>query len=294
MTLPEGFHFSQSNLQDYLDCQRRFQLRYLLHVAWPALETQPASENENTLQLGAAFHYLIRQHQSGVPVELLTASIQHNPYSDQNELSHWWENYLTALETITDLGGLLQPSPPLTAITIPEISLSVPLGGFRLIAKFDLLVFHSSGTFTIIDWKTNRVRPPRRWLQERMQSRIYLYTLVKSGMDVNEGKTIEPKQVEMLYWFTNFPTEAEHISYSTEQLLSDEIYILDLINKINQKREDDFSLTHNEGNCRFCVYRSLCDRGTQAGSFDSFDQLESEAGVEIPDIHMAQIDEIEF
>lgn len=30
MNLPGSFHFTQSSLQDYLDCPRRFQLRYVL------------------------------------------------------------------------------------------------------------------------------------------------------------------------------------------------------------------------------------------------------------------------
>jgi hypothetical protein len=294
MTLPEGFHFSQSNLQDYLDCQRRFQLRYLLHVAWPAIEIQPASENENYLQLGAAFHFLIRQHQSGVPVELLTASIQQYPHSDRNELSLWWDNYLIALNNPEDLGTLLQPSPPLTVAIIPEFSLSTPLGGFRVIAKYDLLVLDRSDTLTILDWKTNRIRPTRRWLQGRMQSHIYPYTLVRSGRDFHRGIPIEPEQIEMHYWFANFPSQPELILYNTEQYLADERYLLDLINQINHKGDSDFSLTHNEGNCRFCIYRSLCDRGTQAGYFDASESLEIEGGIEKIDIDMDQIEEIEF
>ena len=45
-SLPEGFRFSQSSLQDYVDCRRRFQLRYLQNLAWPALQSEPALENE--------------------------------------------------------------------------------------------------------------------------------------------------------------------------------------------------------------------------------------------------------
>jgi hypothetical protein len=37
---------SQSSLQDYNDCPRRFELRYLQQLAYPAIETEPALENE--------------------------------------------------------------------------------------------------------------------------------------------------------------------------------------------------------------------------------------------------------
>ena len=37
-TLPAQFAFSQSSLQDYADCPRRFQLRYLDKLIYPAIE----------------------------------------------------------------------------------------------------------------------------------------------------------------------------------------------------------------------------------------------------------------
>ena len=41
--LPPDFHFSQRSLQDYVDCRRRFQLRYLQHLAWPAVEAKASA-----------------------------------------------------------------------------------------------------------------------------------------------------------------------------------------------------------------------------------------------------------
>jgi hypothetical protein len=293
MTLSEGFIFSQSNLQDYLECQRRFQLRYLLQIAWPALEAQPATENENHLRMGAVFHYIIRQHQSGVPLELLTQTIQHYQDTGQNELPLWWDNYLNTINN-DKLGTLFQPSPPNSADIFTEMSFSVPLGGFRVVAKYDLLIINSSGTATIIDWKTNRKRPPRRWLQERMQSRVYPFAMIKAGSDLNQGNPIEPEQVSILYWFANYPTEPEQLQYSREQYLADEGFLLDLINQIIHKSEADFYLTHNEASCRFCIYRSLCDRGVQAGAFDSAERLDTGTDDEHIEINMEQIEEIGF
>ncbi|MCP4541151.1 MAG: PD-(D/E)XK nuclease family protein, partial [Chloroflexi bacterium] len=66
MTLPADFQFSQASLQDYVDCPRRFQLRYVLRVAWPAPEAEPVLENERYLQQGAAFHRLVHQHALGL------------------------------------------------------------------------------------------------------------------------------------------------------------------------------------------------------------------------------------
>lgn len=46
MSLPEDFTFSQSMLQDFVDCPRRFELRYLLDARWPAQETAQALQYE--------------------------------------------------------------------------------------------------------------------------------------------------------------------------------------------------------------------------------------------------------
>ena len=291
MMLPPGFHFSQSNLQDYVDCQRRFQLHYLLHIAWPALETQPAADNEHFLRLGTEFHYLIRQHTTGVPVELLTASVKNRPDANQNDLSQWWKNYLAALEPGEELAGRLFPSPPVTARLYPEINLSVPLGNYRLLAKYDLLISYSTGAYTIIDWKTNRFLPQRHWLQDRLQTRIYLYVLAKSAFTGSDNRVIEPEQIEMLYWFANFPNQPSLFIYSAEQMRQDETHLLDLIERIHHKGDQPFPMTHDEKQCNYCVYRSLCDRGTFAGDYSS---SESDAMIKDSLINMAEIDEIEF
>ncbi len=42
---PNSFTFSQSSLQDYMDCARRFQLRYIDQLNWPAINTETVVEN---------------------------------------------------------------------------------------------------------------------------------------------------------------------------------------------------------------------------------------------------------
>ena len=60
---------SQSSLQDYYDCPRRFELRYLQRLAYPAIETEPALENEKHQKEGEYFHRLVQQHLIGIPAE---------------------------------------------------------------------------------------------------------------------------------------------------------------------------------------------------------------------------------
>ena len=111
---------SQSSLQDYHDCPRRFELRYLQHLAYPAIETEPALENEKHQQEGEYFHRLVQQHLIGIPAE------QVGKLANTPNLQRWWENYLSA----KDLMGLRDQSK-----LYAETTLSAPLGKFRLVAK---------------------------------------------------------------------------------------------------------------------------------------------------------------
>src|SRR5215208_7169600 len=81
---------SQSSLQDYVDCAQRFKLRYLDRLAYPAIEAEPALENEKHQQEGEYFHRLVQQHLIGIPAE------QVGKLANTDNLQRWWENYLNA------------------------------------------------------------------------------------------------------------------------------------------------------------------------------------------------------
>ena len=68
---------SQSSLQDYNDCPRRFELRYLQHLAYPAIETEPALENEKHQREGENFHRLVQQYFIGIPEKQLAKTTKH-------------------------------------------------------------------------------------------------------------------------------------------------------------------------------------------------------------------------
>ena len=63
-----------------------------------------------------------------------------------------------------------------------------------------------------------------------------------------------------------------------------------VVKEISSARE--FQLTEDEKMCRFCIYRSYCNRGAQAGQIDEAEaEMESEAAF---DVNFEQIGEIEF
>ncbi len=252
MTLPSGFRLSQGSLQDYVDCARRFQLRYVRRLRWPAIEVGPPLDSERHLQQGDAFHQLIRRHLIGLPVKQLSETVT------DPEIRRWWRNYLES-----GPAGL-------PANRHPEIGLSAPVAPFRLVAQYDLVAIDPGERAVIVDWKTNRRRPGRETLAERLQTQVYPYLLVRAGGMLNEGERIEPRQVTMVYWFANFPGQPERFSYDRTRFERDHDVLTGLVSEIQERfkdRDDEALLprTEERRRCRYCRYRSLCGRGVEAG-----------------------------
>jgi hypothetical protein len=272
-----AFQFSQGSLQDYMDCRRRFQLRYLMKLAWPALEAEPVLEYEAAMQRGTLFHRLVQQQLLGIPVERLGS------LAKDADLSRWWQNYLEF------------NFPPRAAL-YPEVTLSMPVLNCRLVAKYDVILVTPEGQAIIYDWKTSHRRPNRSWLVERMQSRVYPYLLAQAGAHLNQGKPFPPEKIEMVYWFAEAPNEPEKLPYSGEAFARDETYLKSLIDEITHLDSQAFTLTQSVDRCRFCTYRSLCDRGVTAGNLDEFDTGPEPAAEPLAeaDFDFDQIGEIAF
>jgi CRISPR/Cas system-associated exonuclease Cas4 (RecB family) len=265
---------SQSSLQDYSDCPRRFELRYIQQLSYPAIETEPALENEKHQQEGEYFHRLAQQHLIGIPVE------QISKLANTSNLQRWWDNFLPFSQT--GLASLARRS--------SEVTLSAPLGEFRLLAKYDLIGLSHDGNATIYDWKTYRKRPKNEWLAVRWQTRVYRALLVQAGAHLNGGKPFEPERIEMIYWFADFPSEPARFAYNAAQFKRDWDALTALSQEI--KIASQFPLTDDRKKCSYCPYRSFCNRGTRAG--DALDaELETEAE-ELFDINFEQIGEIAF
>jgi CRISPR/Cas system-associated exonuclease Cas4 (RecB family) len=269
MSLPTNFQFSQASLSDYVDCARRFQLRYLLAQQWPAVESEPLLERERLAELGRRFHKLIQQHVEGLPVEALESSL-----SDA-ELIRWWRSYLHNLTTtLADL-------PPQRRA---EVAMSIPFGEYRLVANFDLIAADHDRA-VIVDWKTEQRRPTREQLLKRLQTRVYRYLLTTAQQRA-------PGTVSMLYWFAEHPAQPEVLPYDEAQYASDHQFLTDLIAEIEQRARQggEWDKTPYERKCSFCTYRSLCGRGVTAGVIDPANE---ELDLEIT-LDLDEIDPIEY
>lgn len=272
--------FSQTALQDYVECARRFELRYLRELNWPALETGQALERELNMERGHEFHHLLHQHAMGVPVAALEATI------DDEAMRFWWRNYLEWQERNLPLKRHA------------ELSLTTPVTGpdgkeqTLLTAKYDLVTVLADGTILIVDWKTGR--PQRRSiLAERLQTIVYRYVLSLAGDWLNDGRPVEPERIRMTYWFAQDSSTVD-FDYDSEARRRDEHRLLSIIGSISAEIRGrfEFPKTSDERACRFCSYRSLCERGVEAGGIGDGEELE-EIGVPAS-FDLDDLEEVEF
>lgn len=274
--LPKGFSFSQGSLQDFQDCPRRFLLRHIESRPYPAPEAEPIRLNERRKERGVRFHELLCQEHSGVPRQ----AISRMAAVDEN-LKIWWERF-TYREPVGE-----------AAETYAELPLEGEIGGYPLMATFDLVAKRPDGSFEIFDWKTSEYRPGRDRIASWLQTKVYPYLLLQAGSWMNDGDSISPDDVQMTYWFAQHPDEPATFEYSDYQQKVDENHLTNLIGKILAREErPHFEKTDNEDHCRFCTYRSHCGRGNQAGNIEDGETYLKE--VESLEATIEDVEEIEF
>lgn len=274
MNLPDDFTFSQSSLQDYEYCARRFELRYIEKLRYPALATANILAYEERKRRGDRFHKMIQQYLLGVPDNLLEESL-----GDDDELAGWWHTFM-------DYGLAGLPSE-----RYPEITLQTHLEDYRLIAKYDLLAIAPGGQAMIMDWKTTLYVPPPKEEHSDLQTTVYRYVLAQAGADLYGGE-IPPENIRMTYWYAARDGQRITFDYSEQQMRNDEAELCRMIEEIETAKE--FKLTDEENLCRYCQFRSHCNRGDQAADWDPADYDDEPSDDEDFEIDFDQIAEIEF
>lgn len=274
MALPEAFQFSQSSLQDYVDCPRRFQLRHILMQPWPALLTEDSQRYDLHVQRGRDFHRLAHQYVLGITPQDLAVTIH------DETLAGWWDVFLNR-----------PPANLPHTLRRGEVVLTAPLAGYRLVATVDLLAAEPGHRLSVVDWKTVLKRPSRTSLARRLQTRVYRLLAVETGSAFNNGEQPKPEQVEMVYWFAAFSGATERFPYGGEQYASDREYLSQLVTEIATRQESTWLLTSEERRCRFCKYRSLCERDVGPGFLE---ELDEDLELEELTIDLEQVAEIEF
>jgi hypothetical protein len=229
-----GEVFTQSRLQDYVDCPYRYSLRYIERVESPSVQAEPVQEYERAVERGTTFHRLVQQYLLGVSAEVIERRIL------DERVRQWWVQFLN--EGLDDM----------PVHRLPEITLMARLGDTPIAAKLDLLALET-GRVVIVDWKTFR-KPSLARLETRMQTRVYRWVVSQAASAIL-GAPIAPEDIEMRYWFAGDPSPRIDLSYSQSELRADEFELSTLIQKI--QRDEEFRRTDDENICRVCGYRSI-------------------------------------
>jgi hypothetical protein len=279
LTLPGAFAFSQSSLQAYEDCPRRFWLSYIEQLPWPAQEVAPIQKHEELMRLGERFHRLVERAENGIERSLLAAGL--NP-----PLANWFEAYCRYRpndlpEAYVEIEKVLH-----VAVNHLLSDSGTPRPTLRLAAKYDLIAAEGNGRAVIVDWKTAKRRTDPGTLRRRVQTWLYPYVLVEASERLAWGP-LQPEQVEMRYWFTAAPGQPITFRYDRAQHQQNGDKVRRLLDQIlSSADEADFPLiVDNENNrkryCNYCVYRSRCNRGQRAGSLDQLDDHEEFFAVDL-------------
>jgi len=147
-----------------------------------------------------------------------------------------------------------------------EETLSVPLAGYRLIAKPDLILVNPDHSILVYDWKTSRHEPNESRLARHMQTMVYPYVVTRCSPALTDGAEPDPEVLTMVYWYPEFPQLQVTFEFSSGKYSTGEQTLVKLIGEISSLSEyEQFPKTPDEKLCRFCRYRSLCERGDAAG-----------------------------
>jgi hypothetical protein len=289
--LPANFTFSQSSLQAYVDCARRFWLAYVEQLPWPAVEASPVQQHEELMRLGDRFHRLVQRSEEGIDSTQVATGLT-------PPLADWFAAYqqhrladlpgdFTAVERILTIPLILSPAHALT-----------PAPAFRLAAKYDLLAGTTDGRTVIVDWKTAKRRADPATLRQRLQTIVYPYVLVEASAGLPWGP-VQPEQVTMVYWFTAAPGQPVSFRYDTAQHEANGRRLHQLLAAVLAARgEVDFpKVTDTEANrrhlCAYCVYRSRCNRGVAAGELEALDDPETFFAVDVEKALEFSLDDVE-
>ena len=298
--LPATFAFSQSSLQAYEDCARRFWLAYVQQLPWPAVEAAPVQDYERLMRLGAMFHLLVQRAEIGMDVAHLALDLE-------QPLAGWFDAYLR--NRPVDLPSeFIEIEHILSIPFTPSLTSPQPEGGdetspgYRLAAKYDLIATERDGRVVILDWKTTRRRTDPATLGQRLQTIVYPYVLVEASKGLDWGP-VQPEQVEMRYWFTAAPDQPVVFRYDSAQHAANHERLQQLLAAILAgQREADFpKIADTEINrkrfCSYCIYRSRCNRGVTAGDLEELGDTEDFFAVDVEsalEFTLEEVDELAF
>ncbi|PID85762.1 MAG: hypothetical protein CSA11_02445 [Chloroflexi bacterium] len=272
--MSKSLQLSRPKLAAFLSCPRRFYLRSLAKLPWP--NAPAGSRSAHMMAQGQQFHLLMERHFLNIEVPLTNIG--------DSTVSNWFQAFKKS--------QLAMPN----GRYLPEHCLTVPVGKHLLLGRFDLLVVGAQAgeRFAhIYDWKTGKARHDRV-LRQNWQTRLYLALLAEGGSalwptnDAGNGRSLQPEQITMTYWYVTEPDKPRTISYSQAEHEQNWTEIQAIVAQIDDcLAQDDWLLTDDRVQCRQCAYQVYCgrsDAGTEPDQVDEEDTIDEPDGLLEPDL----------
>jgi hypothetical protein len=269
--------FNQASLQDFLECPRRFELSVLEKAKWPSPPSSPLSKYEELTEIGTQFHHLCQQFFTGIDPDLISYTI-----TNQTILQLW--------QSFQPFGSSLLPFS-----RYYEQILRIPFGDDFLVAKFDLIIQKPDEGFLIFDWKTSQSKPSRSTLAKRVQTSLYPYLFSQVGEQLFTSDSIHPSEIKMIYWYPLSEDPEEIFPYSEDQHQEISQQLSDLQSQLHSliSSGKQFPLTDDQSRCKYCRFRSYCERGFETYPLPAGAEIENE-DLSRTHFDLDQIKEIEY
>ncbi|MCB8954757.1 MAG: PD-(D/E)XK nuclease family protein [Ardenticatenales bacterium] len=240
--MPDRLLLSRYRLSTFAACRRRFQLRYLQRLAWPAAPR--ALPLQMALERGEAFHRLVERYYLGLPPFAEDAGIP------DEKLSLWWRAFR-------------QSGPEMPAgKRLTEYTLTVPIGPHFLTGRFDLLVLTGDGAH-IFDWKTEARPRTAAVLRDDLQTLLYLAMVTEGATALGADGPINPDHVRITYWYATDPAASVTLGYSRRQHAENWANLSAQVTALAaqiEATEAVWPLTDNLQECAICAFRAYCGR----------------------------------
>ena len=227
---------TQTQISAYERCKRFYFLKYVRRLVWPV----ELSDRQQVRQ-GEAFHLLIRQLLMGFSRESLLVP------ADSENLSRWLEVFLSN----KPLG---KPD-----MIFPEREVTMNFADVLWLGKFDALAVYDE-QIRIFDWKTSGRKPEEAHYLSAPQTRLYRF-LAKTCAPRLLGAShhgIPAENIEMVYWFPEYPENTISLAYSEEQYERDMTWLRTRAREMSSQNEADYPQTEKIRVCSSCSYRTHC------------------------------------
>lgn len=243
--------FSASQVEAFLSCRRKYYYGSLVRLNWPAPFDRNFQKAEALTALGRDFHLAVQR----VIQRILT--IDEAIQTNQGRVKIWLEQFSRTIALPSD------------GAVYAELPLTMAIGEDLWNGKIDSLAV-SGGRATIYDWKTTRRPGKRSDYAEAAQTRLYRALAVAN----RDALGIAPNRlpdIEMIYWFANFPDDPIRFTYSESAYAEDLAALTALAAEMRSTNEADYPRTRDAKTCAWCRYRTYCRPSSVALEFDEDD-----------------------